>query len=69
MKKKLKKKKGGKLVGKREKLVKKTKLKKTSEKLVKNYYITEQQLGNLKNQISKVITKSKYLDQDAEDGL
>ena len=69
MKKKLKKKKGGKLVGKREKLVKKTKLKKTSEKLVKNYYITEQQLGNLKNQISKVTTKSKYLDQDAEDGL
>ena len=56
-------------MGKREKLVKKTKLKKTSEKLVKNYYITEQQLGNSKNQISKVITKSKYLDQDAEDGL
>ena len=24
---------------------------------------------NLKNQISKVITKSKYLDQDAGDGL
>ena len=36
---------------------------------MKNNYITEQKLVNLKNQISKVITKSKYLDQDAGDGL
>ena len=36
---------------------------------MKNNYITEQKLMNLKNQISKVITKSKYLDQDAGDGL
>ena len=36
---------------------------------MKNDYITEQKLMNLKNQISKVITKSKFLDQDAGDGL
>ena len=36
---------------------------------MKNNYITEQKLMDLKNQISKVITKSKYLDQDAGDGL
>ena len=36
---------------------------------MQNNYITEQKLMNLKNQISKVITKSKYLDQDAGDGL
>ena len=40
-----------------------------SDKLVKNNYITKQKLVNLKNQINKVITKSKYLDQDAGDGL
>ena len=40
-----------------------------SNKLVKNNYITEQKLVNLNNQISKVITKSKYLNQDAGDGL
>ena len=32
-------------------------------------YITEQKLVNLNIQISKVITRSKYIDQDAEDGL
>ena len=36
---------------------------------MKNNYITKQKLMNLKNQISKVIAKSIYLDQDAEDGL
>ena len=36
---------------------------------MKNNYITEQKLVNLNNQISKVITKSKYLDLDAGDGL
>ena len=40
-----------------------------SDKLVKNNYITEQKLVNLNNQISKVITKNKYLYQDTEDGL
>ena len=36
---------------------------------MKNNYITEQKLMNLKNQIRKVITKSKYVDQDVGDGL
>ena len=36
---------------------------------MKKSNITGQKLMNLKNQISKVITKSKYLDQDAGDGL
>ena len=40
-----------------------------SNKVKKNNYITEQKLVNLNNQISKVITKSKYLDQNAGDGL
>ena len=31
--------------------------------------MTEQKLVNLKHQISKVITKIKYRDQDAGDGL
>ena len=35
------------------------------DKLVENIYITAQKLVNLNNQISKVITKSKYLDKDA----
>ena len=40
-----------------------------SDKVVKNNYITEQKLVNSNNPISKIITKSKYLDQDAGDGL
>ena len=36
---------------------------------MKNNYITDQKLTNLKNKISKVITKSKYLDQDVGNGL
>ena len=35
---------------------------------MKNNYITKQKLLNLNNQFSKVITKSKYLDQNAGDG-
>ena len=42
---------------------------KKRHKLVRNNYITEQKLVNLNNQISKVITKSEYLDQDAGDSL
>ena len=44
-------------------------MKKKSHKLVKNNYITEQKLVNLNIQISKVITKRKYLDKNAGDGL
>ena len=43
--------------------------KKKSHKLVKNNYITEQKLLNLNIQISKVITKRKYLDQNAGDSI
>ena len=43
--------------------------KKKSHKLVKNNYITEQKLVNLNIQISKVIAKRKYLDQNAGDSL
>ena len=56
---------------KSDKLVKKNvkcdKLLTKNNKLVQNIYITEQKLVKLKNQISKVITKSKYLDQHAGD--
>ena len=45
------------------------KLVRKRRKLVKSNQITEQKLVNLNNQISKFITKSKYLDQDAGDGL
>ena len=38
-------------------------------KLVKNNHKAEQKLLNLNNQISKVITKSKYPDQDAGNSL
>ena len=48
---------------KRHKLVKKSdKLVKKFHKLEKNSYITEPKLVNLNNQISNVVTKSKYLD-------
>ena len=40
-----------------------------SHKLVKNNYVAKQKLVNFNNQISRVITKSKYLDQDARDDL
>ena len=36
---------------------------------MKKNYTTEQKLANLNNEISKVIRKSKYLDQDAGDWL
>ena len=36
---------------------------------MKNNYITEQKLVNLNNQISKVITKSKEVDQDAGEDI
>ena len=39
------------------------------DKLVKNNYITEQKLVNWNNQISKVIAKSKHVDQDVGNGL
>ena len=57
-------------VTKNDKLVKKSdKLVKKRHRLVKNNYITERKLVNLNNQISKVITKRKCLDQDARVGL
>ena len=52
-----------------KKVIKSYKLFTEKVKLVKNNYITEQKLVNLNNQMSKVITKNKYLDQDAGDGL
>ena len=42
---------------------------KKSDKLVKNNYIAKQKLVNLNDEISKIITKSKFLDRDAGDGL
>ena len=42
---------------------------KKGHKLVTKNYITGQNLGSLNNQISKATTKSKYLNQDAGDGL
>ena len=63
------KKKFNKSVKKCQTSVESNKLVKKSDKLVKNNYITEQKLVNMNNQISKVITKSKYLDQDAGDSL
>ena len=36
---------------------------------MKNNYITKRKTSEFDNKISKVITKSQYLDQDAGDGL